>query len=111
MAIQYFIVAIIVIAVIAWQYTAFKANEKRIERIKDLFPDTNTCIVIKANDTTTIYCEDADGEFKETLNDINSYLAKNKNKTFDYHILKEIVDRNSKSLEDGKQSVNPVFPD
>ena len=100
MNIQYFIVAIIVIAVIIWQYIVFKTNEKRIERIKKLFPDRSNCIVIKANDTTTIYCEDADGEFKETLDDINSYLAKNKNKTFDYHILKEIVDRNSQSLED-----------
>lgn len=100
MIIQYFIVALIVFAVVIWQYTAYRANEKRIERIKLLFPETNNCIVVKANDTTTIYCEDAIGEFKETLDDINSYLAKNKNKTFDYHILKEIVNRNSQSLED-----------
>lgn len=97
---QYFIVAIIVIAVIVWQYTAYKANENRIKRIKNLFPDTNNCYVGKEEDITTIYCGDAHGEFKETLGDINSYLAKNKNKTFDYHILKEIVERNSQSLED-----------
>lgn len=100
MSIQYFIVAIIVIAVIVWQYTAYIANEKRIKRIRDLFPDTNNCYVGKEDDITTIYCGDAVGEFKETLNDINSYLAKNKNKTFDYHILKEIVGRYSQSLED-----------
>lgn len=100
MAIQYFFVAIIVITVVIWQYTAYRANGKRIERIKHLFPETNNCIVVKANDTTTIYCEGATGEFKETLDDINSYLTKNKNKTFDYHILKEIVNRNSQSLED-----------
>ena len=100
MIVQYFIVAAIVIVVIAWQFASYRANEKRIGRIKNLFPEQNNSVVVKANGTTTIYNEDASGEFKETLEDINSYLAKNKNKTFDYHILKEIVDRNSQSLED-----------
>lgn len=100
MVIQYFIVAAIVIVVIAWQFASYRANEKRIDRIKNLFPEQNNSVVVKANDTTTIYNGNASGEFKETLEDINSYLAKNKNKTFDYHILKEIVDRNSQSLED-----------
>ena len=100
MIVQYFIVAAIVIVVIAWQFASYWANEKRIDRIKNLFPEQNNSIVVKANDTTMIHNEEASGEFKETLEDINSYLAKNKNKTFDYHILKEIVDRNSQSLED-----------
>lgn len=100
MIVQYFIVAAIVIVVIAWQFASYWANEKRIDRIKHLFPEQNNSIVVKANEITTIYNEEASGEFKETLEDINSYLAKNKNKTFDYHILKEIVDRNSQSLED-----------
>jgi hypothetical protein len=100
MVVQYFIVAAIVIVVIVWQFASYWANEKRIDRIKYLFPEQNNSVVVKTNDVTTINNEDASGEFKETLEDINSYLAKNKNKTFDYHILKEIVDRNSQSLED-----------
>ena len=100
MIVQYFVVATIVFAVIAWQFISYKGNEKRIDRIKHLFPEHNNSVVVKTNEITTIYNEDASGEFKETLEDINSYLVKNKNKTFDYHILKEIVDRNSQSLED-----------
>ena len=98
--IQYFIVAIIVLCVIAWQISSFRGNENRINRIKNLFPSDNNCVVVNTYDTTAIFDRDASGEFKETLDDINSYLDKNKNKTFDYHILKEIVDRNSQSLED-----------
>lgn len=100
MAIQYFIVSIIVIAVIFWQWASYKKNEKRIEKIRNLFPAEEDCFVVKTNDSSSIYNAKATGEFKETLDDINSYLEKNKNKSFDYHILKEIVDRNSKSLED-----------
>ena len=101
MVFQYLVVTIIVIAVIVWQVNAYRSNEKRINRLKDLFPSNNNCSVEVADDgTTTIINEHATGAFKETLDDINSYLAKNKNKTFDYHILKEIVDRNSQSLDD-----------
>ena len=100
MIIQYFFVALIVLVVICLQFTSFWANEKRISRIKLLFPDTNNSEVVKDDGITYIRNKEAEGEFKETLDDINSYLTKNKNKTFDYHILKEIVDRNSKSLED-----------
>lgn len=101
MVIQYFIVSLIVFAVIVWQYNAFRSNEDRINRLRNLFPGSNDCRVdVDEDGTTCIISERASGEFKETLDDINSYLAKNKNKTFDYHILKEIVDRNSQSLDD-----------
>ena len=99
--IQYLIVSFIVVGVIIWQYKTFKENENRISRLKNLFPEDNNCSVVTSNDlSTTIYNENAETDFKETLEDINSYLSKNKNKTFDYHILKEIVNRNSQSLED-----------
>ena len=108
MSIQYVIVLLIVIAVIIWQYYSYKNNEERINRLKELFPKDNECSVVSINDTTTIYNENSDGEFKETLDDINSYLSKNKNKTFDYHILKEIVNRNSQSLEDEVDTMLPT---
>lgn len=98
---QYFIVSIIVAAVIVWQYVAFRSNEKRISRLHHLFPSRfNDCYAVTTNGVTTIFADTVNVEFTETLNDINSYLEKNKNKTFDYHIIKEIVDRKSQSLED-----------
>lgn len=101
MGIQYFIVAIIVIVVVIWQYKTYKQNEERIKNIKKLFPSNNTTsIIIDEKGTTTLHDDSATKAFRSTLNDINSYLQHNKNKTFDYHILKEIVNRNAQSLED-----------
>lgn len=100
MSFQYFVVLFIVLAVIVWQWIAYRANENRIRRIKNLFPKDNNCYVVKIGDETIIKSDSETGEFKETLSDINLYLGKNKNKAFDYHILKEIADRNSKSLEE-----------
>lgn len=100
MGIQYFIVAAIVVIVLIWQYKTYRENESRIESIKNLFPSNNTTKVVIEEDYTTLQNDTATGEFKTTLDDINSYLLYNKNKTYDYHILKEIVNRNSQSLED-----------
>lgn len=104
MGIQYFIVSAIVIIVLIWQFKTYRENERRIDDIKSLFPSSNnTNVVIDVDDTqefTKLVNDSAKGQFKDTLDDINSYLIYNKNKTFDYHILKEIVNRNSQSLED-----------
>lgn len=100
MVIQYFIVTIIVFAVLVWQYKTYKDNETIIDKIKNLFPSSNTTTVVVDENSTRLVNSSASGEFKNTLADINSYLVHNKNKTFDYHILKEIVNRNSQSLED-----------
>lgn len=100
MVIQYFIVTIIVFAVLVWQYKTYKDNETIIDKIKNLFPSSNTTIVVVDENSTRLVNSAASGEFKNTLADINSYLVHNKNKTFDYHILKEIVNRNSQSFED-----------
>lgn len=104
MVIQYFIVSAIVIIVLIWQYKTYRENEGRIDDIKSLFPSSNnTNVVIDVDDDqefTKLANESASGHFKDTLDDINSYLLYNKNKTYDYHILKEIVNRNSQSLED-----------
>lgn len=101
MGIQYFIVAAIVVVVLVWQYKTYKENASRIDSIRTLFPgDDTTEIVVEEDGSTYLKNDSANSEFKSTLEDINKYLIHNKNKTYDYHILKEIVNRNSKSLED-----------
>lgn len=102
MGIQYFIVSAIVIIVLIWQYKTYRENERRIDDIRSLFPSSNNTIIDVDEDQrfTKLVNDSATGQFKDTLDDINSYLVYNKNKTYDYHILKEIVNRNSQSLED-----------
>lgn len=101
MSFQYIVVTVLVVCFIAWQIASFVKNDKRIKRFKNLFPpsDADNC-VIQVNNTTTVYCNNAEGDFMYTLDDINKYLSKNENKVFDYQIIKEIVERNSQSLED-----------
>lgn len=106
MEIEYIIVSSFVIGVIVWQIITYLQNESRIKSIKNLFPDSNDTSIIIDNeeegDDGVMYLENegASEDFKNTLRDLNSYLTNNTNKTFDYQIIKEIVNRNSRSLED-----------
>lgn len=99
---QYFVVAIIVFLVIIWQAKSYRQINNKNLRLKSLFPqDLGGCLVDKENGETSILYNDSYGDdFKETIDDINAYLSKNKEKTFDYQIIKEIVERNAQSLED-----------
>lgn len=100
MEFQYYFVAGVVFIVIILQWAAYRSNERRVSRIKGLFPETIKNNHVNDEDgVSKIVNDEAKDEFKETLDDINSYLEKNKNKTFDYHILEGIVERNAESLE------------
>lgn len=98
---QYFVVAIIVLLVIVWQTISYRSIVKKNSRLSTLFPsDQENSFVNKEEGVTSIRNNEAKSDFKETIDDINAYLSKNKDKTFDYQIIKEIVERNAQSLEE-----------
>ena len=98
MSIQYSIVAIIVIAIIIWQVTAYIKNRRLINQLRKLFPNVDKLAIDK--DGRHIWCSSSSADFEESLQDINAYLEENRNRTPDYPIIKEIVERNSQKLED-----------
>ncbi len=105
MEIQWIIILLIVLFVIILQFKAFIQNNRRIKRMKNLFPSSTDGLDIQLNEGYSQIgsiktSNTVNNDFNETLEDINSYLCHNKNKTFDYQILKEIVNRNSQVLED-----------
>ncbi len=108
MELQYVIVAVVVLCFVLWQRKSYLEIRERIAHVKNLFPsDDEGNKVNKSDNTTTIERDDAEGDFKNTLDDINKYLSKNENKTFDYQIIKEIVERNVQSLENEVDTLLP----
>ena len=99
---QYFIVAAIVIFIVLWQIWSFVRNGVRIRRLKSLFPENVDLNVRNEDGAKTILIQNSEAteDFLSTMNDINAYLKKNQNKTTDYHIIKEIVDRNAQDAEE-----------
>lgn len=99
---QYFIVAVIVVFIVLCQSWSYFRNANRIRRLKYLFPEGGNAIVNDIEGIKTILIQDTDvtDDFRLTVDDINAYLRKNQNKTTDYHIIKEIVDRNAQDAEE-----------
>lgn len=99
---QYFIVAAIVIIIVLWQVWSFFQNRNRIQRLKFLFPENGNVNVNNSSGTKSIEYQNSDAteDFQSTIDDINAYLKKNQNKTTDYHIIKEIVNRNAQDAEE-----------
>ena len=99
---QYFIVAVIVVFIVLCQNWSYFRNANRIRRLKYLFPEDGNVIVNDIDGIKTILIQDTDvtDDFRSTIDDINAYLRKNQNKTTDYHIIKEIVDRNAQDAEE-----------
>ena len=99
---QYFVVAVIVLIIVLCQIWSNFQNANRIKKLKSLFPENGNIIVndIEGIKTILIQGTDINDDFLSTIDDINAYLRKNQNKTTDYHIIKEIVDRNAQDAEE-----------
>lgn len=97
---QYYIVAFFVVAIVVWQFSAYVRNIQRINRLNNLFNKNEFNTLLNEDGIISIQNERASEDYKTTINDVNSYLAKNKNKASDYHIIKEIVERNAHSVEE-----------
>lgn len=99
--IQYAIIACIVLGIIIWQIYSFIQNRRQIKRLRNIYPDQNSIrIYTGERGYVSIANENSSDDFQQTLNDINSYLSKNRNKSIDYHIIKEIVNRNADETEE-----------
>ena len=97
---QYYIVALFVVAIVVWQLCSYVRNVQRINRLNNLFSKNEFNTLLIEEGVVSIQNNLASEDYKTTLKDVNSYLAKNKNKASDYHIIKEIVERNAHSVEE-----------
>lgn len=106
------LVGLLVVGCILWQIISCLKINNIINIIKNLFPtDVKTLNITSTEDVNTISCDNANKEFGSTLDNINKYLSKNKNKTVDYQIVKEVVERESQSLEEEVETMlqSPLY--
>lgn len=113
MHIEYIIVAVIVFAIVLCQIYSYSKNKARIKRLQVLFPEAGN-LNVEINDSVrhiTYSDDDFTNDFISTIDDINLYLEKNKNKTTEYHILKEIVNRKAQDVEEQVETMlsSPLY--
>lgn len=83
MHVEYIIVAVIVFGIVLCQIYSYRKNKARIKRLQVLFPEAGNLSVGINNSVRQITYSDNDftNDFTSTIDDINLYLEKNKNKT------------------------------
>ena len=90
--IQYIIVACIVLGIIIWQVYSFIQNYRQVKRLKEIYPKENHVHIHRGERgfISIINDDSLSEDFQQTLDDVNSYLSKNRNKSVDYHIIKKL---------------------
>ena len=103
-------IIIAVLTIIAFQAVEIRKTMRHVNELSEIFPDAGDYNPIKSYNCTLISCgKDVSPIFERILNDINKYLTKNAKSVADYHLMKDIVDRNVDTKENEIASRLP-FP-
>lgn len=97
----------IVGAVLRLQIELFRSTKKKAAQLATIFADQEDDYVLSADqhiDRISPYNE----HFLAIQTSLNRYIGRNRNRTIDFHILRDIVDRNCDAAEDEIQTQIPV---
>lgn len=118
----HFIIIIVVIAVIVFfQIKRFRDTITKIKVFENIFTWNSkdyfygreqdspfSTGIVSTNPTKLVFSEHRNPVFNEIKNSINNYLANNKGSVSDYHLMKDIVDRNCDAKEEEINTQIPV---
>jgi hypothetical protein len=109
---HYFIIIIIIVGIIIWQSWSFISNRKKLLTFENIFPDNQGKFEL-VQDEITNYVLEIKTQHKNYIIDIiidslNKYLINNKNAVSDFHLMKDIVDRNCDAIEEEIHTQIPV---
>ena len=103
--INYIIAFIIIIGFFIFQFRSFRSTREKVRRYKSIFFEDKDEYFYNG---TTINVDYSSSTLSTILESINGYLAKNQGAVSDFHLMKDIVDRNTYVAEDEIQTQIPV---
>lgn len=110
---HYLLVVLVIIGILAYQLRSFFGNQARRLDLENIFPeDPYNALSVSheaANPVQINVIDEKAGNatFKGIIDSINNYLNKNKGAT-DFHILKDITDRNCEAVEQEIDAATPI---
>lgn len=103
------IVIVIIVVICILQIAVFGANLSKLKIFKQIFPNTNSLSIDVIDDFVQgIDSQSNNPIFKVIVSSINKYLSSNKGQVSDYHLIKDIVDRNTDAKEDEINTLIPI---
>jgi hypothetical protein len=106
---HYFIVIIIIVVIVILQFSSFLSNNKKLSLFENIFPmNSNNFHLLQENTDLEITTQHKNDILDTILSSLNNYLRNNKGAVSDYHLMKDIVDRNCDAQEEEIHSQIPV---
>jgi hypothetical protein len=101
---------IIILIIGSLQFGVFIHNCRKLQLFKNIFPNASKFSINKGVDGAVIGIASGHGNsiFGVIQSSINQYLSNNKGKVSDYHLIKDIVDRNTDAKEDEINTLIPI---
>ncbi len=110
------IIILTILFIIYWQIVFFKKNLRAQKELRDIFPNKGDCdsnisisnidgvpLIIAHSDTL-----DKSPIFDNIVTSINGYLRENKGAASDFHLIKDVVDRNCDCVEEEVATLTPI---
>jgi hypothetical protein len=109
---HYFIIITIIAGIVIWQSWSFISNRKKLSSFENIFPDNQSKFEL-VQDETTNHVLGIKTSHKNSILDViiislNKYLINNKGAVSDFHLMKDIVDRNCDAKEEEIHTQIPV---
>lgn len=106
---HYFIISIIISVIVIGQFSSFFNNKKKLLLFKNIFPDSQKKFqLIQDNPLFEIRTEHKNEILNTIISSLNNYLINNKDAISDYHLIRDIVDRNCDAKEEEIHTQIPV---
>ena len=93
-----FVGFIIIIVCAVFQLKFYLSTRRRLMIYKDIFPETEVLSLEK--EPIQIITKYNNPVFIEIISSLNQYLAKNQGSVSDFNLMKDIVERNSSSVDE-----------
>ena len=106
--INYIIAFIIIIGFFIFQFRSFRSTREKVRRYKSIFFGRNSTYLYKKEENKIDTTDNKNSTLSTIFDSINGYLVKNKGAVSDFHLIKDIVDRNTYVAEDEIQTQIPV---
>jgi hypothetical protein len=109
---HYFIILTIIVGIVIWQLWSFFSNKKKLSSFENIFPDIQSKFElvqdVTTNDVLEIKTSHKNYILDVIISSLNIYLINNKGAVSDFHLMKDIVDRNCDAKEEEIQTQIPV---
>jgi hypothetical protein len=106
---HYIIISLIIVGIVIWQFYVFFENKSNLLHLKKIFPNKPSDLELIQNESfLEIKTKHGNVIFEIIISSLNKYLRFNKGAVSDYHLMKDIVERNCDTKEEEIHSQVPV---